>query len=624
MTTVEPPAPRFAKRLVALEAEAQELDRRDTELSKARGVSFLVLGGLGLYGLARPSALVWSGAGVAALVFCVFVVRHARVATAQFELARVIELVRRALARMDGTFRAPEDEAHRLGLEHLTAGHPYAADLDLFGNDSLFELLDVTYTPAGQTRLAGWLAAPADATTITARQEAARELASKEAFREALALAGMRAAGSVGIGSQRGVLAWAVDAPVSLPVAKLLVLLAVQLGLGIAASAGWPWGTRAWGVAVGVQLLAVVALRGRLEAVLGPIAVKLAPLGGYPAVMALCEGETMTADALSEACRALRDGGGAARALGELDGILGFAAVRNNGLVHVLADVFLMWDVWAAFRLERWRRRHGARVHGWLDALAEVEALSAVGTFAAEHPEFTWPKVDAATTHFRARGLGHPLVPKNHRVVNDVDLGDCRALMITGSNMSGKSTMLRSIGVAAVLAQLGAPVCADELEMSEARVWTSMRIDDSLSEGASHFFAEVRRIKAIVDAVREAQTRPVLFLLDEVLHGTNSRERVLGAKAVVRHLVERGGIGAVSSHDLGLVVLEAETDGRVLNVHFEEQVSDGKMGFDYRMRRGPVATSNALRLMREVGIDVVPLDDELEARGALDSADGAS
>ena len=220
-------------------------------------------------------------------------------------------------------------------------------------------------------------------------------------------------------------------------------------------------------------------------------------------------------------------------------------------------------QVWVADGADRARRRHGARVHGWLDALAEVEALSAVGTFAAEHPEFTWPKVDAATTHFRARGLGHPLVPKNHRVVNDVDLGDCRALMITGSNMSGKSTMLRSIGVAAVLAQLGAPVCADELEMSEARVWTSMRIDDSLSEGASHFFAEVRRIKAIVDAVREAQTRPVLFLLDEVLHGTNSRERVLlGMVFTLRGIRFRLALAVKKKHRLSMRVRKAEVFAR--------------------------------------------------------------
>jgi hypothetical protein len=600
---------RTARRLVALESDARALDARDAELSRLRGVSFLVFGGLSLFGLFRPTLPVGTAAGIAALGFAVFVVRHARVATAQFELARRIELVRRSLARAEGTFRAPDSEAHRRGDAFLTQGHPYASDLDIFGKRSLFELCNVSYTPAGEARLASWLSAPADAEAIRARQLAVRELASDEVFRENLALAGMRAAKSSPLRDQRGVLAWAIAEPVSIPALQVALLLLAQLGLGVAAALGHSAATRAWGLAVLLQIVVVTMLRGRLEAVLGAVAVKQAPLGGYPDAMALCERQAPTAPALKAPHQRLVADGGAAKALAKLDNLLGFAAVRHNGLVHVLANVFLMWDVWAAARLERWRRVYGQRVHGWLDALAELEALASLGTFAAEHPTFAWPSVERGAARFVAHGLGHPLVAASKRVTNDVDLESVCALMITGSNMSGKSTMLRSVGVAAVLAQAGAPVCATSLTMSEARVWTSMRIDDSLSEGASHFFAEVRRLKAVVDAVREPNSSPVLFLLDEVLHGTNSRERILGAKAVVRHLVDAGARGAVSSHDLGLVVLEAETDRRIRNVHFQEHVHDGTMGFDYRMRPGPVATSNALRLMRQVGIDVVPEDD---------------
>jgi hypothetical protein len=599
---------RYATRIVELERRAAELDRRDAELSQRRGLAFLGVLGTGLVGLVRRSPELGLGASVALVVFVYFVVRHARVATEQFELARTMELVRRGLARCDSSYRAPATEPHRLGREHAIPGHPYAADLDVFGERSLFELMDVTHTPAGSARLAAWLANPAGAAVVIERQEAARELAHKEAFREALALAGMRARGSVSARDQRGVLAWAVGERVDLPFAGLALLLATTLAAGGASAIGVAGATKVWGLLVGVQILALTSLRGRLEEVLGPIAVKQAPLGGYPAVMALCEAESWSAAGLVRARTALAEGGGASSALDSLDGLLGFAAVRHNALVHVLANVFLMWDAWAALRLERWRRRHGARVAGWLDALAEVEALAALGTFAAEHPAFAWPTFVRGEARFVARGLGHPLLEPKKRVTNDVVLGDVRALMITGSNMSGKSTQLRSMGVAAVLAHAGAPVCAEELTLSELRIWTSMRIDDSLSEGASHFFAEVRRLKAVVDAVR-TDGPPVFFLLDEVLHGTNSRERILGAKAVVHHLVSSGAIGAVSSHDLGLVVLEEETDGRVTNVHFQEHVANGTMAFDYRMRTGPVATSNALRLMRQVGIDVVPCDD---------------
>ncbi|MBM4359977.1 MAG: DNA mismatch repair protein MutS, partial [Deltaproteobacteria bacterium] len=569
---------RYATRLVELERRAAELERRDADLSRLRGLAFLGLLGAGLVGLVRRSPELGGVAALGLAVFVVFVVRHARVATEQFELARTVELVRRGLARCDGSYRAPATEPHRLGREHATPGHPYASDLDVFGERSLFELMDVTHTPAGSARLAAWLSNPAEASVARERQEAARELAAEDAFREALALGGIRAKSSVSSREERGVIAWAAGERVELPGAGLALLLVASLAAGGAAALGVAGATKLWVLLVGAQIVTLTVLRPRLEAVLAPIAVKQAPLGVYPEVMDLCESVTWRATGLARARAALSEGGGAAASLASLDGLLGFAAVRHNALVQVLSNVFLMWDAWAALRLEGWRRRHGARVAGWLDALAEIEALAAIGTFAAEHPTFAWPVFVAGDARFVAKDLGHPLLDPKRRVTNDVELGDVRVLMITGSNMSGKSTQLRAMGVAAVLAHAGAPVCASELTLSELRLWTSMRIDDSLSEGASHFFAEVRRLKAVVDAVR-TEGPPVFFLLDEVLHGTNSRERILGAKAVVHHLLLRGAVGAVSSHDLGLVVLEAETAGRVKNVHFQEQVANGTMAF---------------------------------------------
>jgi DNA mismatch repair ATPase MutS len=249
-------------------------------------------------------------------------------------------------------------------------------------------------------------------------------------------------------------------------------------------------------------------------------------------------------------------------------------------------------------------------VAGWLATLAELEALASLATFAHEHPDYAWPRIEEADHVFEGRDLGHPLIPADRRVSNDVALDAAHpALMISGSNMSGKSTMLRSIGVNAVLALAGAPVCASSLRLGIVHVYTSMRVGDALDRGASRFFMEVRRLQQLLAALEDPQTgSAVLFLLDEVLHGTNSRERNIGAKAVVSHLVERGAIGAVSSHDLGLVELEKLTAGRVVNVHFEDHIEDGGMCFDFRMKPGPVSTSNALRLMRMVGIDLPGLD----------------
>lgn len=601
---------RYATRVVEVERRLAELDRRDADVGRARGFAFLALAAVGLVGLVRRLPELGVLFALIAVVFVALVIRHARIATLQFEEARRLELVRRGLARTDGSYRAPASEPSRRGLEHRPADHPYALDLDLFGERSLFELLDTTQTPLGSKRLAEFLLSAAPADVVSERQAAARELAGKEAFREALALLGMRAKSALATHDPRVALDWAKGRGEPLPVPFAFAIVAGTVALGVLSSLGLAWAARPFGAFVLAQIGLGVWLRGRVEPILGPIATKHSPLGGYPAVLELCEREAFESATLVRLQLRMRAGGGAAAALANLDRLLGFAAVRHNALIQVVANVFLSWDVFAAARLEAWRRRHGEDVERWLEALAEVEALSALGTFAAEHPDFAWPSVDSGATRFVARGLGHPLVPPRVRVANDVALEDVRSLMITGSNMSGKSTMLRSMGVAAVLAQAGAPVCAEALALSELRVFTSMRIDDSLAAGASHFFAEVRRLKAVVDAAREPTT-PVLFLLDEVLHGTNSRERILGAKAVVQHLVERGAIGAVSSHDLGLVALEAETEGQVRNVHFQEHVADGAMGFDYQMRPGPVATSNALRLMRQVGIDVVPCDDDV-------------
>jgi DNA mismatch repair ATPase MutS len=260
--------------------------------------------------------------------------------------------------------------------------------------------------------------------------------------------------------------------------------------------------------------------------------------------------------------------------------------------------------VHCALALLRWRARSGSRLRGWLETLGEIEALASLAGFAFERPDFAWPDL-TPEPRLDARALGHPLIDASRRVGNDVSLpAGGRALVITGSNMSGKSTLLRALGTNAVLAGAGAPVCAKALRIGPLRVATSMRVEDSLEQGVSHFYAELRRLKRVIDLAREPRSAPVLFLLDEVLHGTNSRERIIGACAVVETLLSLGALGAVSTHDLGITVLERKLAGRVENAHFEEQVRGDAMTFDYVLRPGIVQSSNALRLMRAVGIDV--------------------
>jgi MutS-like protein len=595
-----------------LAKERAAIAERDERLSRARGLMFLATAGVALYGLFFSSKAVWTVATAAGAVFLYLVIRHAIVSTRAFELDRRLELVRRALARADGSYHAGDDEAHRRGDAWHDPEHRYSADLDLFGRDSLFEQLNVAETPRGAERLASWLLAPAPPATVAARQAAARELAGLRSFREEMALTGMRArkvdrdvvsflawaAAPGGFGRQTGVLV------------LTLALLATTAALVVVAELGVPPWTRAWGVSVAAQIVLLVGLRPRLEPVLAPVCVRDSPLAQYRDLFALVEKQRFDDPLLRELQQRLGRGGESASArMHALDRLVGLAAVRHNALIHAFAATALLWDVWCAWLVDRWRLRSGAEVGRWLDALAELEAIACLGTYAHERPDHVWPELEEGAPRLAAEALGHPLISPKSRVANDAALGSegPAALMITGSNMSGKSTMLRSIGIAAVMAQAGAPVCARSLSLSPLGVYTSMRVDDALAQGASRFYMEVKRLRAVVDALREPGAT-LLFLLDEVLHGTNSRERNIGAKAVVRHLVDQGAIGGVSSHDLGLVELEALTGGRVVNVHFEDHLEDDLMRFDYRMKPGPVATSNALRLMRMVGIEVEGLE----------------
>jgi DNA mismatch repair ATPase MutS len=282
---------------------------------------------------------------------------------------------------------------------------------------------------------------------------------------------------------------------------------------------------------------------------------------------------------------------------------LGWFELRHNGMIHPFANVFLLWDVHCVLGLEAWQARAGRFVRRWFQAIGDLEALSSFAGLAHDDAGYSFPKVSAEGAHFTAEGLAHPLIAAERRVANDVSLPEAgRALLVTGSNMSGKSTLLRSMGLATVMALAGAPACARRLAISPLAVRTSIRISDSLEHGVSHFYAEVGKIKAVLDATGEGTT--VFFLLDEILHGTNSEERQIGARWVLAELLRRGALGAVSTHDIELCRLDSPLMNRVALHHFREQVKNDAMSFDYTLRTGPVEGGNALRLMRLSGIDV--------------------
>jgi hypothetical protein len=552
-----------------------------------------------------PSA-AWSLLALLVAAFVALVVIHARVYAAKERSAAAHSFHQRGLDRLDGRWTAFPSTGERL----RPATHPYVEDLDIFGRASLFQLLDMTQTQFGEGCLVGWLLetkrGPEWRDALVARQRAVKDLVPRVEFREKLATVGVLLGENKP--DPRAFLDWA-QGKSSLRSGGLLQTVGIALPLlaigAFALEAPLHLPRFAWAAVVGVELLVGMALRGQTAAPLGAVSSLERTLAGYAEMFGAIESERLESPLLLDLKERLRASGtDVTRETARLARIVAFVEARLNEVFRIFIAPVLLWDVNCALALDRWRSRTGGATRGWFEALGEIEALASIAAFAFDRPDHAWPEF-VTEPRFEALTLGHPLIGASRRVCNDVVLdGPGTALVVTGSNMSGKSTLLRSMGVNAVLALAGAPVCATRLSIGPVTVATSMRLRDSLEEGVSHFYAELQKLKCVVDLSR---ARPgVFFLLDEILHGTNSRERLIGARAIVRELLRHGALGAVSTHDLAISDLATELTGRVRNVHFEEQVSsDDRMTFDYKLRDGIVQSSNALRLMKIVGIDVV-------------------
>ncbi|MDB4934713.1 MAG: MutS-related protein family 1 [Labilithrix sp.] len=564
----------------------------------------------------------WLGVVGLVLAFGVLVVVHARVHEAKERKVAAVRFHERALARMAGKWRAFTS----IGEKWAVDTHPYAGDLDVFGKASLFQLLDATSTRFGEEVLARWLSgdaatpvagdgAPDFAEAIRARQAAVKDLAPRVAVREELAVVGslldegkpdprpfVMWAGQSGAAQSKGL-------PGSLRIVAVLMPV-LTIGTAVLASIGLvPRAAFILPFALCIVILA--SLRPRLAPNLEAASSKETALSRYAGMLAILENEPFEAPALVALQKRLRESGASAtKEMASLSRIVGFLDARNNEVFRFFIGPMLMWDLWCALALDRWRARAGRVAFGWFRALAELEALASLAGFAFERPDHTFPEIVPEAT-FEAVTLGHPLIEAEKRVSNDVSVaGPGYALVVTGSNMSGKSTLLRAMGINVVLANAGAPVCAKSMRVGRIVVATSMRVSDSLDEGTSRFYAELKKLKLVLDLARKSKKSnaaegTVLFLLDEILHGTNTRERLIGARAILRELLAQGAMGAVSTHDLGLGDLETEMPEHVRNVHFEEQVNGDVMTFDYKLRKGIVQSSNALRLMKIVGLDVV-------------------
>jgi hypothetical protein len=611
------------ERRVQFAAEAARLEARAARIGNLRGLSFVVgAAGVGVYALdAQVGGLLLASLALGAFVW---LIRHHDVV-----LARCGDATRRALVAEYGVRRCtgrsgelPDD-----GADLLPAAHPYARDLDLLGPGSLFQHLSVAHTRYGRARLAAWLLGRASLKEITARQAAVRELAGLPRLRqeleaEALALAPPRAKERrlpVEGPDPARLLAWVASGP-NLPAPPLVTGLALLLPCatiaGLVAQLGFGLHPALWATPLLAGLALLHLTRAATSAAFAAVSTTEGAFLRYGRLLAELETLRPQAQWLRERAARLGDARGRrpSAVMRRFARLVGWYELRHSGMVYPFVNALLLWDLHATRALLAWRADVGAELAGWFEVLGDVEAASSLAGLLADDPSACLPEVLAPepSAALEAVGLGHPLLAFERRVPCDVEpLGQGQALLVTGSNMSGKSTFLRTLGVSAVLAYAGGPVSAKRLRLPLASLGTSLRVEDSLSRGVSHFYAEVQRLADVV--ARAASEPPLLFLLDEVLHGTNSRERQVGARWVLSELLARGALGVVTTHDMELCRLPEPLMSRVRQHHFREEVRKltggaEEMTFDYVLREGPVRSGNALRLMRHVGLGV-PLEE---------------
>lgn len=616
------PADVYRQRCADAARDAATLRARYDGVSNARVAAFVVASGCLFTGVYWPhEPLVGAGllaAGLLALGAFVFLLfRHAGIDRLQRRAAGLESVNREGLARLARDWSALPLPPTPRSVE----GDPTAADLDLFGDRSLFHLICTAGTAQGRRTLAERLA-PAGVPALTgvaadprAAQEAVAILAEDLELRQNLQLGGRDFATAKLPTSQPAptedpFLAWASGEPSLLPRSALVWATRILPALIVSATVASMVSERAWVFPLTLLFIVRFALTARtgkaVQTQLDLVCAKERNLRGYAGLFGLLAGWQPPSAGLRALAERLR---GADAAMHSLDGLVSMAAIRTTP-ASPLAQWFFLWDYHTLFLMELWQRRHGPQVRGWFEALGEAEALASLAGLRFDHPEWPFPTF-TEESRIEAQGLGHPLLADGVRVANDLTLGPPGSfLLVTGSNMSGKSTLLRTLGMNVVLAQAGAPVCAAAFRLPTRIVLaTSLRVQDSLQEGVSFFLAELRRLAGVVeraDAVSAAPGGPVLlYLLDEILRGTNTQERQVIVAKVVAHLLGRRAIGAVSTHDLSLAEIET-LRGAAQTVHFREEFEEGAAGatmrFDYRMRPGLATTTNALKLLKIIGL----------------------
>ena len=599
------PIDEYARRQRVREADVAARERVHIWLGNAKVAIFLgvlIYWAITLNG--NPSRWFYA---VAVGAFIVLAVWHERVLRAMARATAAVAFYRAGADRIQDKWMRPEAS----GAQFKNPDHPYADDLDIFGAASLFQLLSLCRTPMGESRLADWLLQPAPIAILNERQSRVAALTPRLDLRERVAV--------VNAGQRRRMhpqqlIEWA-EQPASLPPLRIIVIvmaLAFAAGLTLYLNGGSGWPAIAALVINGV-LLAILGKRANAVAEGLSGATESAGVELLANVIAAIEIETFDDPRLTVVAQRLTGSSGsdASRGIARLARVSDWADSRHNVFLR-LAELPFLATIQIAYAAQSWRAAHGRQFRDWVDAVGEMEALLSIAGYAYEHPGDPFAEiVDGNEALFDAVEVAHPLIPSATAISNSLtltaireplDLSSPQVLIVSGSNMSGKSTLMRTTGINVVLALAGAPVRAQRLRLTPLAVGTCLRHTDSLQEHRSGFYTEALRIRRIYDLLGD--TLPVLFLFDELLSGTNSKDRRIAAEGVIKTMLSKRAIGMVTTHDLSLTEIAAIFPGRVKNVHLQDHVDNGKMTFDYKLRDGVITHSNALELMRLIGLDV--------------------
>ncbi len=584
----------YRRRNEAFAAEANRLRARYNRFSLVR----LLVFALGLTGIISLWLIVWwlglASIGFFLLAFYRFIRWHQAMQVREGHLRRMA-----TINRNEAAAQVYDYQCFPSGREYLDPAHPYSVDLDLFGDFSLFQFCNRTGTRIGADRLAAMLSAPAPPATIRLRQGAIAELRPQLDWRQHLQAYGLEVADDK---AHLDLLTQWVQQPPRLMVGRFLRVAVIALPLIFSPLSLYAFIFHPWYFGVMALLPMAFLLRRHVEYVNDvhrqtTHAERI--LRDYSRLIAEIETHRFAHPALCTLHQAFE--AGASRAVNKLSYAISQLNVRYN-FFAIFLNIFGLWDLHWVMRLEKWKEQHRMLLPAWFEALAEFEALNSLATLAYNHPHWQDPVIHERPL-LVAEAIGHPLLHPGKMVSNDLSMPTRGHIkLITGSNMAGKSTLLRTLGLNIVLAMTGAPVCARRLELPPLEVYTSMRTQDALHESTSSFYAELKRLKFIIEAVEAG--KPIFFLLDEILKGTNSKDRHAGSRALISQLIQAGGSGLVATHDLELGDLESHYQGAIENLCMEVAIVGDQLHFDYKLKKGVSQSFNATLLMRQMGIKI--------------------